>query len=170
MGKIISEFKEFVMRGNVMDLAVGVIIGGAFGSIVTSLCDDVIMPGISWLIASVSGMDFTNPETGQLDFNKVTQALNVGPISLGKFAAAIINFLIMAIIIFAMVKAVNKLMSLPKALRKGADEEEAPTTKECPFCCSEIDIKATRCPHCTSVITEIAEEALKDDKDDKKKD
>ncbi len=163
MGKLISEFKEFVMRGNVMDLAVGVIIGGAFGSIVTSLCDDVIMPGISWLIATVSGMDFKNPETGQLDFTKVTQALNVGPIEFGKFAAAIINFLIMAIIIFAMVKAVNKLTELPKVLKKGEEEEEEPTTKECPFCISEIDIKATRCPHCTSVLTEIADEALKEE-------
>ena len=158
----ISEFKEFAVKGNVMDMAVGVIIGGAFGSIVTSLCDDVIMPGISWIIATVTGMDFKDPETGALDFTKVTAALNVGPINLGQFVAAILNFLIMAIIIFAMVKAVNKLMSIPKALRK---EEEEPTTKECPFCISEIDIKATRCPHCTSVITEIAEEALKDDKE-----
>lgn len=162
MGKLISEFKEFVMRGNVMDLAVGVIIGGAFGSIVTSLCDDVIMPGISWLIATVTGMDFKNPETGQLDFTKVTQTLNVGPIDFGKFAAAIINFLIMAIIIFAMVKAVNKLMTIPKVLKKDQEEEE-PTTKNCPFCCSEIDIKATRCPHCTSVLSDIAEEALKEE-------
>ena len=121
MGKLISEFKEFVMRGNVMDLAVGVIIGGAFGSIVTSLCNDVIMPGISWIIAAVSGQDFTNPETGQLDFSKATQVLNVGPISLGNFAAAIINFLIMAIIIFAMVKAVNKLTSLAKKPEPEAD-------------------------------------------------
>lgn len=157
-----TEFKEFVMRGNVMDLAVGVIIGGAFSSIVTSLCNDVIMPGISWIVATVSGMDLTNAETGQLDFTKVTGALNIGPINLGNFTAAIINFLIMAIIIFAMVKAVNKLMNLPKALKKGAEEEEAPTTKECPYCCSEIAIKATRCPQCTAVL-EIAAEALKED-------
>ena len=107
-------------------------------------------------------MDLTNAETGQLDFTKVTGALNIGPINLGNFAAAIINFLIMAIIIFAMVKAVNKLMTLPKALKKGAEEEEAPTTKECPYCCSEIAIKATRCPQCTAVL-EIAAEALKED-------
>ncbi len=163
MGKLITEFKEFVMRGNVMDLAVGVIIGGAFGSIVTSLCDDVIMPGISWLLATVTGMDLKDPETGNLDFTKVTGALKAGPIDFGKFAAAIINFLIMAIIIFIMVKAVNKIMTLPKALKKGEEEEEAPTTKECPFCFSEIDIKATRCPHCTSVLPEIVEEALKED-------
>ena len=153
MGKLVSEFKEFIMRGNVMDLAVGVIIGGAFGSIVTSLCNDVIMPGISWLIAAVSGQDFTNPETGQLDFTKVTGILNVGPISLGNFAAAIINFLIMAIIIFAMVKAVNRLTSLAKKPEPAAE----PTTKECPFCCSEINIKATRCPQCTAVLEEAAQ-------------
>lgn len=162
MGKLMTEFKEFVMRGNVMDLAVGVIIGGAFGSIVTSLCNDVIMPGISWLVATVSGMDITNPETGQLDFTKVTGALNVGPLSLGNFAAAVINFLIMAIIIFIIVKAVNKLMSLPKALKKGEETPEEPTTKECPFCCSEINIKATRCPQCTAVL-ELAAEALKEE-------
>ncbi len=156
MGKLMQEFKEFVMRGNVMDLAVGVIIGGAFGSIVTSLCNDVIMPGVSWIIATVSGMDIINPETKQPDFTKVTGALNVGPIALGNFAAAIINFLIMAIIIFAMVKAVNKLSSLAK---KPAPTAE-PTTKKCLFCCSEIDIKATRCPHCTSVLEEVAEETV----------
>ncbi len=161
MAKLISEFKEFVMRGNVMDLAVGVIIGGAFGSIVTSLCNDIILPGVSWLIATITGQSFTDAD-GNLDFSKMTSCLNVGPINLGQFVAAIINFLIMAIIIFAMVKAVNKLMSIPKALKK--TEEEAPTTKECPFCCNEIDIKATRCPFCTSELTEIAEEALKEEK------
>ena len=111
MGKFVKEFKEFVMRGNVLDLAVGVIIGGAFQSIVNSLCNDVILPGISWIVAIVSGMDVTN-EKGELDFTKITGALNVGPLSLGKFAAAIINFLIMAVIIFMIVKAVNKMMDL----------------------------------------------------------
>lgn len=163
MGKFVKEFKEFVMRGNVLDLAVGVIIGGAFQSIVNSLCNDVILPGISWIVATVSGMNVTN-EKGELDFTKITGALNVGPLSLGKFAAAIINFLIMAIIIFVMVKAINKLMSVGKK-----PVEEAPTTKKCPFCISEIDINATRCPHCTSVIEELAEEALEEDKKDKNK-
>jgi len=151
-----SEFKEFVMRGNVLDLAVGVIIGGAFQSIVTSLCNDVIMPGVSWIVATVSGMDVKNPETGELDFSKVTEILNVGPLSIGGFVAAVIYFLIMAFIIFLFVKGINKLMSLRKK------EEEAPTTKKCDFCMSEIDINATRCPHCTSVL-ELAEEALKEE-------
>ncbi len=164
MGKLMSEFKEFVMRGNVMDLAVGVIIGAAFGDIVTSLCNDVILPGVSWIIGVATGTDFTNPDTGKLDFSKATEALNVGPIAFGKFAAAIINFLIMAIIIFAMVKAVNRLTSIAKK----PEPEAAPTTKKCPFCMSEIDINATRCAHCTSIL-EIAEEALKEDDKKKKK-
>ena len=112
-----KEFKEFVMRGNVMDLAVGVIIGGAFNTIVSSLCNDIIMPGIAWIVTLVSGQDFTNPETGQVDFSKATQSLNVGPINFGNFIAAIINFLLMALIIFIFVKAVNKLMSLDKEIK-----------------------------------------------------
>lgn len=151
MGKLMSEFKEFVMRGNVMDLAVGVIIGGAFSSIVTSLCDNVIMPGVQYIIGTIAGVE---------DIEQMTSVLNVGPIAFGKFVSAVINFLIMAFIIFLMVKAVNKLMSIPKKLRH--QEEEAPTTKECPFCKSEIAIEATRCPHCTSML-EIAEEALSED-------
>ena len=160
MGKLVTEFKEFVMRGNVLDLAVGVIIGGAFNSIVTSLCNDVIMPAIGWLIGAVSGQSFVNPETNQPDFSKATEALNVGPIGFGSFIAAVINFLIMAIIIFAIVKSFNKLMTLPK---KKTEEPAAPTTKKCPFCISEIDIAATRCPHCTAVI-ELAAEALAEEK------
>ena len=140
--KIFKEFKEFIMRGNVMDLAVGVIIGGAFGAIVKSLCDDVIVPCIQLIIGKIIGVN---------SIEEMTAVLNVGPIAFGNFIAAIINFLIMALIIFLMVKAINKFMSLKKKEEKA--EEEA-TTKTCPFCCSEIDIKATRCPHCTSELKE----------------
>jgi len=150
MKKLMAEFKEFVLRGNVIDMAVGVIIGGAFGSIVTSLCDDVMMPAINYLIGTIIGIK---------DVEEMTAVLNVGPIALGKFAAAIINFLIMAIIIFILVKSVNKLMSIAKK-----PAEEAPTTKPCPFCISEIDINATRCPNCTSVIELVVEEELADEK------
>ena len=143
MKKMMAEFKEFIMRGNVMDLAVGVIIGGAFDAIVSSLCDDVIVPFIQLIIGKALGVE---------SIEEMTQVLNVGPIAFGKFIAAIINFLIMALIIFLMVKAINKLMSLGKK-----KVEEAPTTKVCPFCCSEIDIKATRCPHCTSELPEEVE-------------
>ena len=92
--------------------------------------------------------------------DKATEALNVGPIGFGKFAAAIINFLLMALIIFILVKSINKLMAIPK--KKKEEEPAAPTTKKCPFCISEIDIAATRCPHCTAVI-ELAAEALAED-------
>ena len=142
MKKFMAEFKEFISRGNVMDLAVGVIIGGAFGAIVTSLCDDVIVPCIQLIIGKIIGVD---------SIEEMSSVLNVGPIAFGNFIAAIINFLIMALIIFLMVKAINKFMSLKKKEEKA--EEEA-TTKTCPFCCSEIDIKATRCPHCTSELKE----------------
>ncbi len=138
MKKFMGEFKEFIMRGNVMDLAVGVIIGGAFGAIVNSLCADVITPLIQLIIGKVIGVD---------SIDEMTKVLNVGPIAFGNFISAVINFLIMAIIIFIMVKAINKLMNIRK---KEEEEEEEATTKVCPFCCSEIDIKATRCPHCTS--------------------
>ena len=138
----VNEFKEFVSRGNVMDLAVGVIIGGAFQSIVSSLCDDVITPLIQLIIGKA---------TGKHDIDEITAALNVGPIHFGSFISAIINFFIMAIIIFCIVKAVNKLTTI--AIKKEEEEEEA-TTKECPFCFSEISINATRCPHCTSKLDE----------------
>ena len=142
MKKFMAEFKEFISRGNVMDLAVGVIIGGAFGAIVKSLCDDVIVPCIQLIIGKIIGVN---------SIEEMTAVLNVGPIAFGNFIAAVINFLIMALIIFLMVKAINKFMNLKK---KEEEKEEEATTKTCPFCCSEIDIKATRCPHCTSELKE----------------
>ena len=142
MKKVFGEFKEFVMRGNVLDLAVAVIIGGAFQTIVSSLCDDVITPLIQLIISKCIGVD---------SIDEMTKVLNVGTIQLGNFISAIINFLIMAVIIFCLVKFINKVMSIGK---KKEEEEEEETTKTCPFCKSEIDIEATRCPHCTSVLEE----------------
>ncbi len=136
MKKFFGEFKEFIMRGNVMDLAVGVIIGGAFSAIVTSLTDDIISP----ILGIFGGMDFS----------ELVADVNGAEIRYGAFITAIINFLIMAFIIFLMVKGINKVMSLGKK-----KVEEEPTTKVCPFCCSEIDIKATKCPHCTSDVEEV---------------
>ncbi|MEE0674318.1 MAG: large conductance mechanosensitive channel protein MscL [Ruminococcus sp.] len=136
MKKFFGEFKEFIMRGNVMDLAVGVIIGGAFSAIVTSLTDDIISP----ILGIFGGMDFSD----------LVAKVNGAEIRYGAFITAIINFLIMAFIIFLMVKGINKVMSLGKK-----EVEEEPTTKVCPFCCSEIDIKATKCPHCTSDVEEV---------------
>lgn len=138
MKKFFGEFKEFIMRGNVMDLAVAVIIGGAFQAIVKSLCDDVITPFIQMIIGWCTGVK---------DINELTKVLNVGPIQFGAFISAIINFIIMAFIIFILVKAVNKAMTIGK---KKEEEEEEETEKECPYCKTKIDINATRCPHCTS--------------------
>ncbi|MBR5407134.1 MAG: large conductance mechanosensitive channel protein MscL [Lachnospiraceae bacterium] len=134
MKSFIKEFKEFISKGNVMDMAVGVIIGGAFTAIVTSLVDDIIMPLISLL-------------TGGFDFSNLSIALGSGEgaatFNYGAFITAIINFLLIAIVIFSIIKAINKF-------NKKKDAEPDPTTKVCPFCQSEISIKATKCPHCTS--------------------
>ena len=117
--------------------AVAVIIGAAFGAIVTALCDKIITPLIQLIIGSIFGKSI----------DEMTKILNVGPIEFGAFISAVLNFIIMAFIIFLMVKAVNKAMTIGK---KKEEEEEAATTKVCPFCKSEIAIDATRCPHCTS--------------------
>ena len=134
MKKFFAEFKEFIMRGNVLDLAVGVIIGAAFQAIVTSLTSDIISP----ILGIFGGMNF----------DRLTLEINGATICYGKFITAVINFLIMAFIIFLIVKLVNKIMSIGKKPEPKAE----PTTKKCPFCQSEIDIKAVKCPHCTSDI------------------
>ena len=126
-----AEFKKFILRGNVIDLAVGVIIGAAFQAIVTSLVDDIISPLIG-LIANT-------------DLSDMVALVGDVEIRWGAFITAIINFIIMAFVIFLIVKAINKAAELGKK-----KEEEKPTTKKCPHCKSEIDIEATRCPHCTS--------------------
>lgn len=134
MKKFFSEFKEFISKGNVLDLAVGVIIGGAFKGVVDSLTDNIITP----IINCIGGADIQ----GQIQLGSTGQA-----ISYGAFISAIINFLIMAFVIFCIVKAVNKAMSLGK--KKEEVVEEA-TTKICPFCKSEVPIDAVKCCHCTS--------------------
>lgn len=160
MKKFISEFKEFIMRGNVMDLAVGVIIGGAFQAIVNSLVNDVIMPLISLATGS---MDFSNmfivlsklPEGTEAPATlAAAQEAGLTTLSYGSFISAVINFLIMAIIIFTLVKSINKIATLGKKKEEEAPAE--PTTKVCPYCKSEIAIEATKCPHCTSDIPEEA--------------
>lgn len=136
MKKFLAEFKEFISKGNVLDLAVGVIIGGAFSSIVTALTDNIINP----LINCIGGAEIQ----GKIHL------VGDNYIDYGAFISAIINFIIMAFIIFLIVKAVNKMMSIGKKEEEGAPA--APTTKICPFCKSEIDIDAVKCPHCTSDI------------------
>lgn len=155
MKGFMSEFKKFIMRGNVVDLAVGVIIGAAFQAIVNSLVNDVVMPVIS---LATNGVDFTNkfillgelPE-GVESITTLAQAqeLGVAVIAYGNFINAVINFVIMAFVIFCLVKAINKVSE--KASKKEPEEAPAaPTTKACPYCKSEIAIDATRCPNCTS--------------------
>ena len=134
MKNFLKEFKEFISRGNVMDMAVGIIIGGAFTSIVSSLVEDIINP----LLGCFVSMDFSAwkiPLVGD------------AALGIGNFINAVISFLIMAFILFSIIKALNKAASLTK---KEPEEPEAPTTKICPYCKSEIAIEATRCPHCTS--------------------
>lgn len=136
-----QEFKEFVSRGNVMDLAVGVIIGGAFQAIVSSLIDDMINPILGFIL-------------GGIDFSSYVVTLGSGEnaplIKYGSFISAIINFLIMAFVIFCLVKAMNALAE--KAMPKKEEEPAVPTTKICPYCKSEIPIDATKCAHCTSQV------------------
>lgn len=132
---MVEEFKEFINRGNVMDMAVGVIIGGAFTGIVTSLTDDIINP----LITFVTGGSGT--EIGGLVVPGTT-------IDFGKFLSAVINFLIVALIVFAIVKGMNKLQEATDALLKKEEAEEEAAAPKCPFCLEEVKEGATRCPHC----------------------
>ena len=136
MKKFIEEFKAFALRGNVMDMAVGVIIGGAFSGIVTSLTDNFINPILNLL-------------TGGATYS-LTDVAGFA----SSFLSAVVNFIIMAFILFCLLKAINKLTGLTK-------KEEAPAepeTKICPYCQREISIKATRCPHCTSILEETKAE------------
>lgn len=146
MKKFLQEFKEFALKGNVMDMAVGVIIGAAFQGIVTALTECFINPLIAVCTGGTS--DEGVVVGGVFKINGVT-------FDYGTFISTVINFLILAFILFLMIKAVNKAMSIGKKPEKPAE----PTTKLCPFCQSEISIKAVRCPHCTSELTEDSAEA-----------
>ena len=157
---MLKEFKEFATKGNVVDLAVGVIIGGAFQTIVTSLVNDIIMPIIAIF-------------TGSIDFSDKVLQIGSASIKYGSFITAVVNFLIVAFSIFLMIRYITKLNkkmeamaagkidSLGKRFKKNGKVEEAapveeePTTKICPFCLSEINYKATRCPHCTSELENL---------------
>lgn len=130
-----AEFKKFIMRGNVIDLAVGVIIGGAFQAIVSSLVDDIVTPLLGIIL-------------GKVDFSSLAVKIGEATINYGKFITAIINFFIMALVIFAIIKVINDVSE--RLRNKPEEEEPAPTTKVCPYCKSEIDIEAVKCPHCTS--------------------
>lgn len=161
MKKFFGEFKEFIMRGNVVDLAVAVIIGGAFQAIIKSFIDDLVMPFIGLLTGGINfadqfivlkvpeGVDAALVEAAKTSADAT--ALGATVWAYGSFITAVINFIVMAFVIFIMVKAINKAQTIGK---KKEEKEEEVTTKECPFCCTEISINATRCPHCTSELSE----------------
>ena len=140
MKKFIEEFKAFALRGNMMDMAIGVLIGGAFTGIVTSLTENFITPVITTVLSLIGGAPlYTAAEWYGFASNVVI---------------AIFNFFITALVLFLLLKAMNKLMELGK---KKDEEPAAPTTKKCPYCLSEIPVEATRCPHCTSQLEESKE-------------
>lgn len=149
---MLKEFKEFAMRGNVVDMAVGIIIGAAFGTIVKSLVADIIMPPIGLLLGNV---DFSNLfivlKQGATagPFATIAEAQKAGAVTInyGMFANTVISFLIVAFAVFLLIRAINRLQREKEAL------PEEPTTKECPHCLSTIPIKATRCGHCTSELS-----------------
>ena len=148
---MLKEFKAFAMRGNVVDLAVGVIIGGAFGAIVNSLVKDVIMPPIGLLLGNV---DFANLfwvlKEGEIaaPYATLADAQTAGAVTLnfGIFINAIVSFLIVAFAVFLLIRGINRMQPKP------VEAPAAPTTKPCPRCAMEIPLKASRCPHCTSEI------------------
>ncbi|MNE20452.1 Large-conductance mechanosensitive channel [compost metagenome] len=158
----VKEFKEFAVRGNVVDLAVGVIIGGAFGKIVTSIVNDIIMPPIGKLLGGANFSDlFLNldpdkkmPSGAEIHSLKQANEAGAAVIAYGQFINTLLDFLIIAFCVFLLVKGINFLR------RSNEKEEQAKpekTTKECPFCLSEIPVKAVRCSHCTSHLDEPAQ-------------
>ena len=144
---MLNEFKKFAMRGNVIDLAVGVIIGSAFGKIISSLVNDLIMPPLGLLLGNVPFNDLFLTLKGDT-YKTLAEAKDAGAVTLnyGSFISTVVDFLIIALVIFLVIRQINKLTAKP------APPPAAPTTKECPFCYSSIAIKATRCPQCTSEI------------------
>lgn len=140
---MLKEFKEFIMRGNVLDLAVGIIIGGAFGKIVSSFVSDILMPPLGLIMGKVNFSDlFINLSSTAYPTVAAAKAAGAPTINYGLFINTIIDFIIVAFAIYLMITQVNRLQKKPEAA--------PPATKECPFCISAVPIKAVRCPHCTS--------------------
>lgn len=141
--KMLKEFKKFALRGNMIDLAVGIIIGGAFNSIVNSLVNDIIMPLLGLFTKNINFSDWYIALDG-VDYGPLAKAEEAGAavVKYGLFLSNILNFIIMAFVVFLIVKWINKLQK-PEA-------PEAPTTKKCPYCYSDIHLDATKCSHCTS--------------------
>ncbi len=145
---MLKEFKEFAIKGNMIDLAVGVIIGGAFNTLVTSLVDNIIMPLLSLIVGRIDFSNWFFSLDGQ-HYATLEAAKDAGAatVNYGIFISGLLNFVIMAFVVFLIVKGLN-------SMRRTEEAPAAPTTKTCPFCKSEISIEATRCPHCTSVVEE----------------
>jgi large conductance mechanosensitive channel len=142
---MLKDFKQFVMRGNVLDLAVAVIIGAAFGAIVTSVVNDIVMPPIGLLLGHVDFKDLFISLDGQTYPTLAAAKAAAAPVvAYGQFLNTVVNFLIIAFVVFIAVRQMARLQKKP------AEAPAAPTTKECPFCCSSIPIGASRCPDCTS--------------------
>lgn len=150
--KYTDEFKTFAMRGNVIDMAVGIIIGAAFGKIVDSLVKDIIMPPLGWMLGKVdfANLYLTLPSIGGevTKYASLKEAQDAGAVTInyGVFINAVISFVLVAFAVFLLIKAINKL----RVEKKAEDVAAAPTTKECPHCYTTIDIRATRCPNCTT--------------------
>ncbi len=139
-----KEFKEFALRGNVLDMAIGIIVGAAFGEIVTSFVNDILMPPIGLLLGNVDFSNlFINLSGGQYDSLAAAQEAGAATINYGIFLNTVIDFIIVAVAIFLLVQQVNRL-------QREEEETAEPTTKQCPYCLSTIPIEATRCPQCTS--------------------
>ena len=138
---MLKEFKEFAMRGNVLDMAIGIIIGAAFGKIISSFVADILMPPLGLLLGKVDFSGLFISLSGTYPSLAAAKAAGAPTLNYGLFLNTVIDFLIVAFAIFLLVKQVNRFTAKPAP---------APTTKDCPFCASAISIKATRCPHCTS--------------------
>ncbi len=153
---MLNEFKKFIMRGNVIDLAVGIIIGGAFQGIVNSLVNDILMPPIGWIMG---GADFSNLfiliKSGDPSgpYASVSAAAEAGAVTInyGVFLNSVISFLIIGLALFFIIRTIN---AIQERAQKASEEAEVPTTKSCPYCQSTIPIAAVRCPHCTSHLEE----------------
>jgi large conductance mechanosensitive channel len=143
-----KDLKAFILRGNVLDLAIGIIIGAAFGQIVTSLVNDIIMPPLGLLLGKVDFSNlFINLSGKPLGSLAEAKAAGAATINYGTFINGVLDFLIVAVVVFFLVRGFNKLMPQHK------EAPAAPSTKECPFCLSTVPLKATRCPHCTSQLS-----------------
>jgi large conductance mechanosensitive channel len=140
-----KEFRKFALRGNVLDMAIGIIIGAAFGKIVTSFVNDILMPPIGLLLGRVDFANlYINLSGGQYESLAAAQEAGAATINYGLFLNTVIDFVIVTLVIFLVVQQINRMQ------RKKEEAPAEPTTKECPYCLSTIPIKATRCPHCTS--------------------